>query len=220
MNSNWKTKQKSLNKGRTKSSGNIKPYREETEFKTREVIQFVTFYFSHTQKMDLEQVMPLIKMCSCVLQQSLEACLFSKDFSINGRKKISVLYRHKVVSVSLATSYAIPLFHQKAWETRRKQNPADPQALWMAALLSFQLPFPGTLISSHVHRCMCQAPDPKGGSLAARSQLRFPVPKDPPICPQGDTMRQMKCHSIFGLGNQVHSSFRKLDSLLHSKIYC
>lgn len=116
-----------------------------------------------------------------------------------------------------------PISPGSMWEIRRKQNPSWPSGSLDGS--SVELP---AAISWNPHQQPCpqvcaRLPDPKGGPIqrwlsAARSQLRFPVPKDPPICPQWGTMRQMKCHSIFGLGNQVHSSFRKLDSLLYSTL--
>lgn len=116
-----------------------------------------------------------------------------------------------------------PISPESMWEIRRKQNPSWP----LGSLDGSSVELPAA-ISWDPHQQPCpqvraRLPDPQGGPIqrwlsAARSQLRFPVPKDPPICPQWGTMRQMKCYSIFGLGNQVHSSFRKLDSLLYSTL--
>lgn len=71
--------------------------------------------------MDLEQVMPLIKMCTAVCYNSLWKLVCSVErFSINGRKKTNVLYRHKVVSVSWLLPTKFPYFTRKYVGNQKK----------------------------------------------------------------------------------------------------
>lgn len=113
-------------------------------------------------------------------------------------------------------------------KSEESKTHTDPLAFLLAVLVSSELQLPrtpeprGAPSATTSTKDYARHPDPKGSPKewlsAAGSQLTLPATKDPYHMPTMGRHETNQMASVSGLGNQVHSSVRKQDSLLIKSI--
>lgn len=183
----------------------------------------VTFYFSHTHKMDLKQVTPLraaqvdVKILSWISPEKWNT--FNK-----WKKKLCYIDTRWHCSPDCPTR-KFRFSPERVWGDRKKAKPKltlwpSCWQLWWTLSFSFPGPqdpwvphqwplpqrnVPGTLIPKAAIKSGSLLLGPSWDSLQPRTHHM------PTMGPQETN----EVPSVSGLGNQVHSSVRKLDSLFN-----